>query len=127
MEKHARIINYETLEKICNNKEEFKGVILGHENCPHFYRQLDIDKMLQISIEAGLEIRVNIPVLFEEYLQEFKSEAERLINKYPGIRIIVNDWEYWRICMRNIQKLSLLLEKEYHLHMVTIHGINIFY
>lgn len=92
MEKHTRIINYTTLEKICNTKEEFNGVILGHENCPHFYRQLDIDKMIQISIDSGLDIRVNIPVLFEEYLQEFENEAERLINKYPDIKIIVNDW-----------------------------------
>ena len=25
-----------TLEKICNTKEEFNGVILGHENCHIF-------------------------------------------------------------------------------------------
>lgn len=89
MEKIARILTMQALKECPGN---YDGVILGHENCPLFYRQSNIDEMIRFAIEHGLSVEVNIPVLFEQYLQEFKDEAKRLIKEYPQIKLIVNDW-----------------------------------
>ncbi|HRR78195.1 MAG: hypothetical protein IJK31_10875 [Ruminococcus sp.] len=89
MEKIARIVTMQELKK-CPGK--YSGVILGHENCPLFYRQTNIDEMIRFSLEHGLSVEVNIPVLFEQYLQEFKDEAKRLVKEYPSVKLAVNDW-----------------------------------
>jgi len=92
MEKQARVIKLDTLKALCLDKKDYTGVIIGHENCPHFYRQSNVDEMIQLALDAGLKVKVNIPVLFEEYLDEFKKEAKRLIETYPTIKLILNDW-----------------------------------
>lgn len=92
MDKQLRVINIDTLKAICKDKRDITGVIVGHENCPHFYKQSEIDNMIICALDANLNISVNIPVLFEEYLDEFKAEASRLISKYPKVKLVVNDW-----------------------------------
>lgn len=88
-----RVINYDTLVKIVSSeKDKYSTIILGHENCPNFYIQSDIDKMIEYALKNKLNVKVNIPVLFEDYLEFFKQETERLLEKYPTVKIIVNDW-----------------------------------
>lgn len=92
MEKQMHISDINILKELCQNKGDITGVIIGHENCPHFYRQMKIDEMIHLALDAGLKVKVNIPVLFEEYLQEFLSEADRLLNTYSSVKLVVNDW-----------------------------------
>lgn len=92
MEKQIRTIRMDTLKKVCADPIGITGVVIGHENCPHFYRQSNVDEMIQLALQAGLQVRVNLPVLFEEYLEEFKAEAVRLLTQYPGVKLIINDW-----------------------------------
>lgn len=91
MNKYYRVVNIETLEKL-KNKTDVEGVILGHENCPHYYNQLNIDKMIETAKEQGFKVKVNIPVLFEEHLEEFKEESVRLLKSYPDVKLVLNDW-----------------------------------
>ena len=81
-----------SLEKIVAEKN-YTGVVLGHENCPQYYRQSPVREMIDYALDNGLDVKLNIPVLFEKYLQEFKDVAEDIIEKYADkVKIIVNDW-----------------------------------
>lgn len=92
MYKQVRVINSDTLKILCSNKMDINAVIIGHENCPHFYKQSKVDEMIQWTLEAKLDVKVNIPVLFEEYIDDFKIEVNRIIMTYPEVKLIVNDW-----------------------------------
>ena len=88
-----RVINYETLVEIASKENnKYNTVILGHENCPNFYIQSDVDKMIQYALKNNLNVKVNIPVLFEDYLDFFKKEAERLLEMYQNVKLVLNDW-----------------------------------
>ena len=87
-----RVINYETLVEIASKENnKYNTVILGHENCPNFYIQSDVDKMIQYALKNNLNVKVNIPVLFEDYLDFFKKEAERLLEMYQNVKLVLND------------------------------------
>lgn len=93
MNNAIRVINKSTLKYICQTcKGYFDTIILGHEACPHFYNLSNIDEMITMALEAGFKVKVNIPTLFEQYLDEFKKECDRLINTYPDVKLILNDW-----------------------------------
>lgn len=93
MEKYARVIRMDTLQEILKeNRSGYTGVVLGHENCPQYYRQSNVHEMIETAQKGGLKAKVNIPVIFEEFLDEFKEEAERLIKTYDDIKLYVNDW-----------------------------------
>lgn len=92
MKKYARVMRMNSLKKLVNKRNSFNGVILGHENCPQYYRQSRVSEMIEYAIDNGLEVRVNIPVIFEDFLDEFKEESCKLMENYPRIKIFVNDW-----------------------------------
>lgn len=92
MKKYARVMRMDSLKKLIDKKDTFTGVVLGHENCPQYYRQIHVAEMIEYAIDNGLDVKVNIPVIFEDFLDEFKIETCRLIEKYPNIKVFVNDW-----------------------------------
>ena len=92
MKKYARVMRMDSLEKLVKNRGDFTGVILGHENCPQYYRQSHVPEMIGLAVGSGLDVKVNIPVIFEDFLDEFKEEACRTIDEYPQVKIFVNDW-----------------------------------
>lgn len=92
MKKYARVMKMSSLEQLIKKDKDFTGVILGHENCPHYYRQSNVSNMAEYAIENGLEVKVNIPVIFEDFLDEFKKEACSLMQNYSGLKLFINDW-----------------------------------
>lgn len=92
MKKYARVMRMDSLEKLVKNRGDFTGVILGHENCPQYYRQIHVPELIGYAVENGFDVKVNIPVIFEDFLDEFKKEACRLIEEYPQVKLFVNDW-----------------------------------
>ncbi len=90
--KYCRTMSTESLKKAAASKK-YDGVVLGHENCPVYYRQSNISEMIDYALNNGLKVKVNIPVLFEDYLEEFKEVADKIVEKYnTKVKIIVNDW-----------------------------------
>ena len=75
----------DSLEKLAKDRGDFTGVILGHENCPQYYRQSHVPEMVSLAVENGFDVKVNLPVIFEDFLDEFKEEACRIIEEYPQV------------------------------------------
>lgn len=92
MAKYSRTMSMDSLKKIVEGNE-YEGVVLGHENCPQYYRQSNVNEMIDYALENGLDVKLNIPVLFEDFLQEFKDIADEIVAKYDQkVKIVVNDW-----------------------------------
>ncbi|MCL2425148.1 MAG: hypothetical protein FWD05_02305 [Oscillospiraceae bacterium] len=87
-----RINDVQELQALIDRSEKVACIILGHESCPVFFEELPIDELIRCAQEANLEVQINIPVVFEEYLDSFKIEVTRLLKAYPGIKLILNDW-----------------------------------
>ena len=51
-----------------------------------------VPEMVSLAVENGFDVKVNLPVIFEDFLDEFKEEACRIIEEYPQVKIFVNDW-----------------------------------
>lgn len=93
MRKALRATNIENVKKVCDQGQKiYDEVILGHENCPVYYMESRIDECINILTDLDILIKVNIPVVFEEYLEYFKNEIPRLKSINSAIKFIVNDW-----------------------------------
>lgn len=88
----ARVTDINSLRELCRRDTNVKTVILGHENCPEYYRQSNVDGMIAEATEAGMTIKVDLPVAFEKHLPFIKKESERLLEKYPSVKLTLNDW-----------------------------------
>ena len=88
----ARILTKETMEAVCRERPNIQSVVLGHENCPEYYRQSEIDASIAMAEAAGYAVKVNMPVAFEAHLDALLKEAGRLLETYPNCKLILNDW-----------------------------------
>jgi hypothetical protein len=87
MELAYRIDSVAQLKSVLENNNDFQCVVLGHESCPIFYQQQDVDGLIKLAQANGKSAKINIPTVFEDYLEFFKNETRRLIETYPNMTI----------------------------------------
>lgn len=87
-----RADDIQAIDAAMNSGNHYDCAVIGHESCPYFYRQEDVDTLIDHAESYGLAVKVNVPIVFEDYLDYFKKETVRLTENYPSVKLIVNDW-----------------------------------
>ncbi|MDR1639006.1 MAG: hypothetical protein LBC41_01370 [Clostridiales bacterium] len=87
-----RIDSVSQLEQTLEQFPDMDCVVAGHESCPVFYMQQNVDEIAKRALDKKIGVKINIPIVFEEYLDFFKGEAARLLEEHQQIKLVANDW-----------------------------------